>query len=155
MQRLDDAGKSGQTAAFRVRTATVYLGLKLNGKMERLSKQLSQHRIRRYQLFTVRPAHMSNMTFGIRKRPEFMLSPTVHHWVRLEWCHARSTRNCADWGHIIFSDESHFQLCSDDNFRRVLPMGWGYLPWLLQGTQAHNKVLWFRLSSPLIAGLIW
>ncbi|UYV69232.1 CNOT6L [Cordylochernes scorpioides] len=43
--------------------------------------------------------------------------PTPHTrvlTVRLQWCRERSTWNCADWGRIVFSDESHFLLCPDD-----------------------------------------
>ncbi|GFW99745.1 uncharacterized protein TNCV_3419751 [Trichonephila clavipes] len=38
---------------------------------------------------------------------------------RLQWCLARSGWNHADWGRIVFSDESRFQLCPDDHRRRV------------------------------------
>ncbi|UYV65536.1 hypothetical protein LAZ67_3004622 [Cordylochernes scorpioides] len=43
----------------------------------------------------------------------------VHRQVRLQWCWERSTWNCADWGRIVFSDESHFLLCPDDRRKRV------------------------------------
>ncbi|UYV72499.1 hypothetical protein LAZ67_9003416 [Cordylochernes scorpioides] len=43
----------------------------------------------------------------------------VHRHVRLQWCRERLTWNCADWGRIVFSDESCFLLCSDDRRKRV------------------------------------
>ncbi|UYV63385.1 hypothetical protein LAZ67_2003918 [Cordylochernes scorpioides] len=43
----------------------------------------------------------------------------VHRQVRLQWCRERSTWNCADWGRIVFSDESCFLLCPDDRRKRV------------------------------------
>ncbi|GFX70421.1 transposable element Tc1 transposase [Trichonephila clavipes] len=43
----------------------------------------------------------------------------IHCQARLQWCLARSGWNQADWGHIVFSDESCFQLCPDDHRRRV------------------------------------
>ncbi|UYV60905.1 MYO1D [Cordylochernes scorpioides] len=43
----------------------------------------------------------------------------VHRQVRLQWCRERSTWNCADWGRIVFSDESRFLLCPDDRRKRV------------------------------------
>ncbi|UYV76563.1 hypothetical protein LAZ67_14001162 [Cordylochernes scorpioides] len=43
----------------------------------------------------------------------------VHRQVRLQWCRERSTWNCADWGRIVFSDESRFLLCPDDGRKRV------------------------------------
>ncbi|GFU92568.1 HTH_Tnp_Tc3_2 domain-containing protein [Trichonephila clavipes] len=39
--------------------------------------------------------------------------------VRLRWCLAQLGRNHADWGRIVFSDKSRFQLCPDDHRRRV------------------------------------
>ncbi|UYV63751.1 hypothetical protein LAZ67_2005502 [Cordylochernes scorpioides] len=44
---------------------------------------------------------------------------TVHRQVRLQWCREQSTWNCADWGRIVFSDESRFLLCPDDRRKRV------------------------------------
>ncbi|GFV80114.1 HTH_Tnp_Tc3_2 domain-containing protein [Trichonephila clavipes] len=38
---------------------------------------------------------------------------------RLWWRMARSGWNPADWGRIVFSDESCFQLCYDDHRRHV------------------------------------
>ncbi|UYV83554.1 hypothetical protein LAZ67_23001451, partial [Cordylochernes scorpioides] len=43
----------------------------------------------------------------------------VHRQVRLQWCRERSTWNCADWGRVVFSDESRFLLCPDDRRKRV------------------------------------
>ncbi|UYV65377.1 hypothetical protein LAZ67_3004126 [Cordylochernes scorpioides] len=43
----------------------------------------------------------------------------VHRQVRLQWCRERSTWNCADWGRIVFSDESRFLLCPDNRRKRV------------------------------------
>ncbi|UYV73011.1 CCDC130 [Cordylochernes scorpioides] len=43
----------------------------------------------------------------------------VHRQVRLQWCRERSTWNCADWGRIVFSDESRFLLCPDDRRKCV------------------------------------
>ncbi|GFV58424.1 uncharacterized protein TNCV_4035991 [Trichonephila clavipes] len=37
----------------------------------------------------------------------------------LQWCMARSGYNHADWGRIVFSDKSRFQLCPDDHRRPV------------------------------------
>ena len=44
----------------------------------------------------------------------------VYCWVWLECCWAWSMRNCSKWGHIVFSDESCFLLCPDNNYRRFL-----------------------------------
>ncbi|GFW81326.1 HTH_Tnp_Tc3_2 domain-containing protein [Trichonephila clavipes] len=53
-------------------------------------------------------------------RPLRHLPLTPAHCVaRLQWFLVRSGWNQADWGRIVFSDESCFQLCSDDNRRRA------------------------------------
>ncbi|GFX22481.1 HTH_Tnp_Tc3_2 domain-containing protein [Trichonephila clavipes] len=38
----------------------------------------------------------------------------AHCRARLQWCLTLSSWNHADWGRIVFSDESRFQLCPDD-----------------------------------------
>ncbi|UYV66325.1 hypothetical protein LAZ67_4001331, partial [Cordylochernes scorpioides] len=43
----------------------------------------------------------------------------VHRQVRLQWGRERSTWNCADWGRIVFSDESRLLLCLDDRRKRI------------------------------------
>ncbi|GFW18412.1 uncharacterized protein TNCV_1184401 [Trichonephila clavipes] len=46
------------------------------------------------------------------------LTPT-HRRLRLEWCHARGNWTAAEWNQVVFSDESRFNLSSDDNRVRV------------------------------------
>ncbi|GFU70304.1 uncharacterized protein TNCV_2106431 [Trichonephila clavipes] len=52
--------------------------------------------------------------------PTAMLLMSVQCHTRLQWCLTRSGINPANWGRIVFSDESRFLLCSDDHRRRVL-----------------------------------
>ncbi|GFX88851.1 transposable element Tcb2 transposase [Trichonephila clavipes] len=42
------------------------------------------------------------------------LTPT-HRRLRLEWCRARGNQTAAEWNQVVFSDESRFNLSSDDN----------------------------------------
>ncbi|GFX13171.1 transposable element Tcb1 transposase [Trichonephila clavipes] len=42
------------------------------------------------------------------------LTPTHRH-LRLEWCYARGNWTAAEWNQVVFSDESRFNLSSDDN----------------------------------------
>ncbi|GFW39275.1 transposable element Tcb1 transposase [Trichonephila clavipes] len=42
--------------------------------------------------------------------------PSTHPF---EWCHARGNRTAVEWNHFVFSDESRFNLSSDDNRVRV------------------------------------
>ncbi|GFY06511.1 transposable element Tcb2 transposase [Trichonephila clavipes] len=43
------------------------------------------------------------------------LTPT-HGRLRSEWCHARGNWTGAEWNQVVFSDESRFNLSSDDIF---------------------------------------
>ncbi|GFV91838.1 transposable element Tc1 transposase [Trichonephila clavipes] len=51
---------------------------------------------------------------GYRPLRHMPLTPT-HYRVRLQRCLARSGWNHAEWGRMVFSDESRFQLCPDDH----------------------------------------
>ncbi|GFY19221.1 HTH_Tnp_Tc3_2 domain-containing protein [Trichonephila clavipes] len=54
------------------------------------------------------------------KRPFRALPLTPEHrQLRLQWCHARSMWNVTDWQKVVFSDESRFNLGTDDNRVRV------------------------------------
>ncbi|GFT60226.1 transposable element Tcb2 transposase [Trichonephila clavipes] len=44
---------------------------------------------------------------------------STHRLLRLEWCHARGNWTAEEWNHLVFSDESRFNLSSDDNRLRV------------------------------------
>ncbi|GFV56147.1 transposable element Tcb2 transposase [Trichonephila clavipes] len=46
------------------------------------------------------------------------MSPTNRH-LRLEWCHLRRDWTAVEWNQVVFSDESIFNLSSEDNRVRV------------------------------------
>ncbi|GFW81052.1 transposable element Tcb2 transposase [Trichonephila clavipes] len=46
------------------------------------------------------------------------LTPT-HRRLRLEWCSERGNWTAAEWNQVVFSNESRFNLSSDDNRFRV------------------------------------
>ncbi|GFV59482.1 uncharacterized protein TNCV_2825221 [Trichonephila clavipes] len=46
------------------------------------------------------------------------LTETRRH-LRLEWCHARGNMTSVEWGQVVLSDGSRFNLSSDDNRVRV------------------------------------
>ncbi|GFV53053.1 transposable element Tcb2 transposase [Trichonephila clavipes] len=59
------------------------------------------------------------------------LTPT-HRRLRLEWCPARGNWTAAEWNQVIFSDESRFNLSSDDKrVREWRPHGERLNPTLL------------------------
>ncbi|GFY23667.1 transposable element Tcb2 transposase [Trichonephila clavipes] len=43
----------------------------------------------------------------------------THQRLRLEWCRARGNWTAAEWNKVVFSDESRFNLSSDDTRVRV------------------------------------
>ncbi|GFW21719.1 transposable element Tc1 transposase [Trichonephila clavipes] len=53
-----------------------------------------------------------------RQQRHLPITPT-HSRARLKWCLTQSGWNHGDWGRTVFSDEFFFQLCPDDNRRRV------------------------------------
>ncbi|GFV29358.1 transposable element Tcb2 transposase [Trichonephila clavipes] len=56
-----------------------------------------------------------------------LMSP--HRHFRLEWCRARGNWTAAEWNQIVFSDESRFNLSSDDNrVREWRPRGERFNP---------------------------
>ncbi|GFV41197.1 transposable element Tcb2 transposase [Trichonephila clavipes] len=49
-------------------------------------------------------------------RPLRVLPTTsTHRRLHLQWCHAREDWTAMEWNQVVFSDESRFNLSSDDN----------------------------------------
>ncbi|UYV64720.1 K02A2.6-like [Cordylochernes scorpioides] len=70
----------------------------------------------------------------------------VHRQVRLQWCRERSTWNCADWGRIVFSDESRFLLCPDDRLKRV---------WIRPGQRVDPGLTVEHHTGPQQGVMVW
>ncbi|GFY00348.1 transposable element Tc1 transposase [Trichonephila clavipes] len=73
---------------------------------------------------------------------------------------ARSGWNHVDWGRIMFSNKSRFQLRPDDNRRRVWSppekrAGPAFIISLLHAKQALNQELWSGVQFLLTAGCLW
>ncbi|GFU05013.1 transposable element Tcb2 transposase [Trichonephila clavipes] len=63
--------------------------------------------------------HLAQGHLGSR-RPLIVLSLTPKHRRQsLEWSSTRRNWTAAEWNQVVFSDESRFNLCSDDNRVRV------------------------------------
>ncbi|GFT79064.1 transposable element Tcb2 transposase [Trichonephila clavipes] len=58
-------------------------------------------------------------TFGIAAPLTCAALDAHHQLLRLEWCHALGNWTKAEWNHVVFSDESRFNISSDDNRVRV------------------------------------
>ncbi|GFV67967.1 transposable element Tcb1 transposase [Trichonephila clavipes] len=70
------------------------------------------------------------------------LTPT-HRRLRLEWCRARGNGTATEWNQVVFSDESRFNLSSDDNRVRVgRPRGESVPQSCLCCTATHRSHSW-------------
>ncbi|GFU79309.1 transposable element Tc1 transposase [Trichonephila clavipes] len=58
---------------------------------------------------------------NLKSKRNFRALPLTpeHGQLRLQWCQARSMWNVTDWQKVVFSDESRFDLGTDDNRVRV------------------------------------
>ncbi|UYV70219.1 hypothetical protein LAZ67_7002224 [Cordylochernes scorpioides] len=66
--------------------------------------------------------------------------------IRLQWCRERSTWNCADWGRIVFSDESRFLLCPDDRRKHV---------WRRPGQRVDPSLTVEHHTGPQQGDMVW
>ncbi|GFW36382.1 transposable element Tc1 transposase [Trichonephila clavipes] len=65
---------------------------------------------------------------------------------RLQCCLNRSGWNQANWGHIVFRDESHFHLCPDDHRRHV---------WRRPGQRADPAFTIAHHTDPQQGVMVW
>ncbi|GFU89127.1 transposable element Tcb1 transposase [Trichonephila clavipes] len=73
------------------------------------------------------------------------LAPT-HRRLRLEWCRARGNWTAAEWNQVIFSDESRFNLSSDDHCVGV---------WRPHGECLNPTFVLQRHTAPTAGAMIW
>ncbi|GFW60331.1 transposable element Tcb2 transposase [Trichonephila clavipes] len=73
------------------------------------------------------------------------LTPT-HQRLRLEWCRARGNWTAAEWNQVVFSDESRFNLSSDDNRVRV---------WRPRDERLNPAFALQRHTAPTAAVMVW
>ncbi|UYV76682.1 hypothetical protein LAZ67_14001733 [Cordylochernes scorpioides] len=114
MQRQDGSGRPRATTeredraivrmAVQATESTLSTIQRVTGTQ--VSKMTINRRLREWNLRARRPLRCLPLT-------------PVHRQVRLQWCRERLTWNCADWGRIVFSDESRFLLFPDDRRKRV------------------------------------
>ncbi|GFW80423.1 HTH_Tnp_Tc3_2 domain-containing protein [Trichonephila clavipes] len=74
------------------------------------------------------------------------LKATTDREDRLIWFLARSGYNHADWRRIVFSDESHFQLCPDHHRRRL---------WRHPGKHSNPAFTIARHTGPQPGVIVW
>ncbi|KFM75446.1 Transposable element Tcb2 transposase, partial [Stegodyphus mimosarum] len=73
------------------------------------------------------------------------LMPT-HRRLRLEWCRARGNWTAGEWNQVVFSDESRFNLGSDDNSVRV---------WRARGERLNPAFALQRHMSATAGVIVW
>lgn len=73
------------------------------------------------------------------------LTPT-HRRLRLEFCRARGNWTAAEWNQVVFSDESRFNLGSDDNRVRV---------WRARGERFNPAFAVQRHTAPTAGVMVW
>ncbi|GFU53137.1 transposable element Tcb2 transposase [Trichonephila clavipes] len=71
---------------------------------------------------------------------------TTHRRLRLEWCHARGNWTAVEWNQIVFSDESRFNLSSNDNRVRV---------WRPRGERLDPAFALHRHTAPTAGMMAW
>ncbi|GFV21386.1 transposable element Tcb2 transposase [Trichonephila clavipes] len=71
---------------------------------------------------------------------------TTHRRLRLEWCHARGNWTAAERNQVVFSDESRFNLSSDDNRVRV---------WIPRGEHLNPAFALQRHTAPSAGVMLW
>ncbi|GFW25812.1 zinc finger BED domain-containing protein 5 [Trichonephila clavipes] len=73
------------------------------------------------------------------------LTPT-HRCLCLEWCRARGNWTAAEWNHVVFSDQSRFNLSSGDNRVRV---------WRPHGERLNPAFALQRHTAPAAGVIAW
>ncbi|GFU59593.1 HTH_Tnp_Tc3_2 domain-containing protein [Trichonephila clavipes] len=99
----------------------------------RVSTMIIHKRIVEQSLQSYRPLHHLPLT-------------SAHCQIRLQWCLTRSGWNHANWGRLVFSDESYFQLCPDDHRKRV---------WRHPGQQTDSAFTIARHTGPQTGVMVW
>ncbi|GFX30908.1 transposable element Tcb2 transposase [Trichonephila clavipes] len=81
------------------------------------------------------------------RRPLRVLPLTrTHRRFRLEWCRARGSWTKAEWNQVVFSDESRFNLSSDDNRARV---------WRTRGERLNPAFALQKHTTPTAGVMLW
>ncbi|GFV77702.1 transposable element Tcb2 transposase [Trichonephila clavipes] len=70
----------------------------------------------------------------------------IHRRLRLEWCHARGIWTAVEWSQVVFSDESRFNLSSDDNRVRV---------WRSRGERLNPAFALQRHTARISGAMVW
>ncbi|GFV76754.1 transposable element Tcb2 transposase [Trichonephila clavipes] len=70
----------------------------------------------------------------------------THRRIRLKLCHARGNWTAEVWNHVVFGDESSFNLSSDDNRIRM---------WSPRGECINPAFALQRHTAPTAGAMVW
>ncbi|GFW19663.1 transposable element Tcb2 transposase [Trichonephila clavipes] len=70
----------------------------------------------------------------------------AHRRLRLEWCRARGNWTAVEWNQVVFSDESRFNLSTDDNRVRV---------WRSRDERLNSAFALQRHTAPTAVVMVW
>ncbi|GFV15917.1 transposable element Tcb2 transposase [Trichonephila clavipes] len=83
---------------------------------------------------------------GLRRRLRMLPLTPTHRCLHLERCRARVNWTAAEWNQVVFSDESRFNLSSNDNRVRV---------WRPRGEHLNSSFVLQGHTSPLNGVMVW
>ncbi|GFT54595.1 transposable element Tcb2 transposase [Trichonephila clavipes] len=83
---------------------------------------------------------------GSRRPLRVLLLMPTHRRLCLEWCRARGNWTTAEWNQVVFSDESRFDLNSDNNSVRV---------WRPRGERLNPVFALQRYTAPRAGVMEW
>ncbi|GFV22622.1 transposable element Tcb1 transposase [Trichonephila clavipes] len=75
-----------------------------------------------------------------------LLLTSNHRCLRLEGCRVRRNWTAAEWNQVVFSDESRFNLSSDDNRVHV---------WRPNGERLNPAFALQRHTTPTVGVMVW
>ncbi|GFX18218.1 transposable element Tcb1 transposase [Trichonephila clavipes] len=94
----------------------------------------------------IREMHLAEGDLKSRRALRVLPLTPTHRRLRLEWCRARGNWTAAECYYVVFSDESRFNLSSDDNRVRV---------WRPGGELLNPAVALQRHTSPTARLMVW
>ncbi|GFT86688.1 transposable element Tcb2 transposase [Trichonephila clavipes] len=80
-----------------------------------LHEDLAQNALDRSVVEKTTTSRLTEGYLGSRRPLRVLPLTPSHRRLRLEWCRTRGDWSAVEWNQIVFSDESRFNLSSDDN----------------------------------------
>ncbi|GFX71288.1 transposable element Tcb2 transposase [Trichonephila clavipes] len=91
-------------------------------------------------------SHLAKGHLGSQRPLRLPPLAPIHRRLRLEWCRVRGNWTATKWNQIVFSDESGFNLSSDDNCVRI---------WRPRGEHLNPFFTLQRHTTPTAGAMVW